>query len=133
MWLNSASSRRRSSFQYGPNADSEVTIRTELDERLVAVGALVDMLDRKAGPARFVATLGGGVIPYSRSAYYYAQSAQPVSEDRNVRTGQGGHLVAGLGVRWKWLTLDQQLHVRIGDVISADRGAVFPITMGVRF
>ncbi len=120
-------------------AGTPAETRETTTDRIAAFGAMADLFDHAVGGARLrtvrvVGALGGGVTPRALRVYDCAGCGEAgrLYQRRNSR--EGVYLAASAGVRWKRITIDQQLLYLISPNGSADGfNSVAPVTMGVRF
>lgn len=122
---------------YEVNSPNQSTHRSR--ERLASVGAMVDMFEtRVVGKERnavnAVAALGGGVSPYASRRFEFEGQGYPTYVGDRRNAGVGVHVAGKIGLRWRWLSLDQQVMLLTGfGGRIVERNVLAPITMGVRF
>lgn len=113
--------------------------RQRTRERFATLGLTVDMLDKPLfgtgrNVVRAAAVIGSGVIPYVRRRFEYDSQIYPDYRIERGISGVGLQLAGSVGLRWRWLALDQHvwLLASTGGAVS-ERNALAPMTMGVRF
>lgn len=132
VWVFQSDKRER--FSEGSTFEAQ----ERRSDRAVSIGGLVDMFNKSLGSQRFrnvhvVGSLGAGLVPFATNTTELSGTVNRGFHSYRNESGVGAHAGGSVGLRWKWLAVDQHIFGLLTSGVGLSAPLTIPFTMGVRF